>query len=65
MFPNVITQAGGDAGRPLLGAGLLNILKLLDGLALVLGVDKAVNGVHVEIAVAFIDHVFISPQATR
>jgi len=65
VFPNVITQAGGDAGRPLLWAGLLNILKLLHGLALVFGVDKPVNSVHVEIAVAFMDHVFISPQATR
>ena len=49
MFPNVITQAGGDAGRPLLWAGLLNILKSLHGLALVFGVDKAVNGVQASV----------------
>jgi hypothetical protein len=63
MFPNIVPQARRNSGGLLMLAGLVDILKLLDGLALVFGVDEAINRVHIQIAVAFMNHEFISPQA--
>src|ERR1035441_195521 len=64
MFPNILPQAGGNAGG-LLWAGLLNILKLFDRPALAFGMDEAVNAIHFKIPVAFVNHVFIGTQTER
>jgi hypothetical protein len=61
VFPNVIAQARGDAGGLLVLAGLVDILELLNGLALAFGMNQAVNGVHFQIQVALMNHEFISP----
>ena len=47
VFPNIIPQARRNSGGLLVLAGMIYILKLLDGLALVFGIDEAVNSVHV------------------
>jgi len=63
VFPDIIAQARGDAGGLLVLAGLVDILELLNGLALALGMNQSVNAVHFQIQVVLMNHEFISPKA--
>ena len=65
MFPNIIPQARRNSGGLLVLAGLVDILKLFDSASLAFGMNQAVNAIHVEIPVAFVNHIFISPQTER
>jgi hypothetical protein len=65
VVPNIIPQARRNSGGLLVLAGLVDILKLFDSAALAFGMNQAVNAIHVEIPVAFVNHIFIGPQTER
>lgn len=59
LFPNILAQASGDAGGLLPWTGVLHVLKLLDGLALVFRIDETVNRIEVKVAFALVDGEFV------